>query len=96
MLGALLVHLPRDSALAIAENGGTMPWSLTDHLIADVWALKANEGKKRGAKRTDHPDRPKASGRTQKKAGGLSDEQLRRGQARFAERRRRLELEEGS
>lgn len=49
--------LPAESALAIDENGGKWPWTLTEHLLADVWfeARIARLGKK--AK--DHPGRPK-------------------------------------
>ena len=54
-----ICNLPRDSALAIDANGGTTPWSPTDHLIADLWALKRNEGRKQTQRAKDHPGRPK-------------------------------------
>ncbi|MGF7125010.1 hypothetical protein [Rhodococcus sp. BE178] len=78
--------LPRESALAIDANGGRMPWSITDHLLADLWALRANSGKKRGAKPTDHPSRPKSA----KKQAQVTDKQIARAEARFAARRRKL------
>lgn len=64
----MVSHLPRDSALALDANGGTMPWSLTDHLLADLWALKRNEGRKRSQRPKDHPGRPKPK-RTPKERG---------------------------
>lgn len=50
--------LPANSALAIDDNGGTRPWSMTEHLLADVWVElgRARLGKK--APR-DHPAREK-------------------------------------
>ena len=81
-----VLHLPRDSALAIDLNGGRMPWSMTDHLVADLWAQRANAGKKQGAKLTDHPSRPKAI----KAKPQASDAQIERAKKRFAERRRKL------
>lgn len=47
-LGLLIRHLPADSALVLAMNGGRPQWSLGDHLTADLWALQA---------RKDHPRR---------------------------------------
>lgn len=49
--------LPRESALAIDDNGGTMPWSVTEHLLADQWELDANRGRKKGATWRKHPGR---------------------------------------
>lgn len=40
-LAALIRHLPEDSALAIASNGGEKPWSLLELLVSDVWAVEA-------------------------------------------------------
>lgn len=56
LLYVLIQYLPATSALAIADNGGTQPWSITEHLIADLWEQKANAG--RGRKpRVKHPRR---------------------------------------
>ncbi|WJJ10825.1 hypothetical protein P9990_19930 [Prescottella equi] len=82
----LRLGLPRESALAKDANGGRTPWSIEEHLIADLWAQRANAGKARGAKFVDHPSRPAAA----KKSTQLSDERIARGQARFAERQRKL------
>lgn len=39
LLGVLVRQLPAKSALVTALNGGQPVWSLTDHLLADLWAL---------------------------------------------------------
>jgi hypothetical protein len=54
-LGVLVRQLPVQSALVRSLNDGRPPWSVTDHLIADLWALaaKAHFGDKVG----DHPMR---------------------------------------
>ncbi|RVW06223.1 hypothetical protein [Rhodococcus spongiicola] len=50
-------HLPSDSALAIADNGGTVPWSITDHLLADTWLVIAQANSAKGKAPRDHPRR---------------------------------------
>lgn len=47
-LGVLVRQLPIESALVRALGDGRQPWTLTDHLIADLWDLWANK---------DHPVR---------------------------------------
>jgi hypothetical protein len=47
-LGVLVRQLPSEGALPRALNGGQRPWTRTDHLIADLWALWAKK---------DHPQR---------------------------------------
>lgn len=47
-LGVLVRQLPAESALVRALNDGRPPWMITDHLIADLWALWAKK---------DHPRR---------------------------------------
>ncbi|HEY9314639.1 hypothetical protein [Williamsia sp.] len=59
MIFVRIRHLPHTSALAIDSNDGQYPWTLTDHLIADLWALKNRE--LRGKKGKDHPGRPKVA-----------------------------------
>lgn len=54
----LMNGLPSDSALAIDANGGKQPWSMTDHLLADLWVLQANRGRKKGQRPREHPRRP--------------------------------------
>jgi hypothetical protein len=51
-------HLPRTSALAIDANGGRYPWTLTDHLLADIWFVGRQQVA--GKKARDHPGRPHA------------------------------------
>lgn len=46
-----------DSALAIADNGGQMPWSLTDHLLADNWLIHARVNAPKNKRPKDHPRR---------------------------------------
>ncbi|NKZ93673.1 hypothetical protein GS966_28385 [Rhodococcus hoagii] len=85
-MGPSTAGLPRESALAKDANGGRMPWSIEDHLIADLWAQRANTGKARGREVRRSPEPPAAA----KKITQLSDERIARGQARFAERQRKL------
>lgn len=54
----LMNGLPVDSALAIDANGGKQPWTITDHLIADLWVQSANRGRKKGQRPREHPRRP--------------------------------------
>ncbi|QDH92459.1 tail assembly chaperone [Gordonia phage Dmitri] len=83
-LSTLLLHLPKDSALAIATNGGTSPWSLTDILLADLWVItgKARWGKKAA---DEHPLR-----KVQLRKRSNARKQARKASlARAAERRTR-------
>ncbi|MGI5222169.1 hypothetical protein [Nocardia sp. CA-290969] len=78
---ARITHgLPHNSALAIDANGGRMPWTLSDHLLADIWGLEAKQlaGKKAPK---DHPGRPRT-----KKA--VSSDPRRAEKMRAARRRR--------
>ncbi|MGM5069824.1 hypothetical protein EU244_033920 [Rhodococcus qingshengii] len=87
---AYLRHLPSNSALAIDDNGGTVPWTAPEHLLADLYAVQINRGRKRGQPPKDHPGRPTPK---PKKAAGKQnlDAQIERGEKRFAERRRQLD-----
>ncbi|MGN7133380.1 hypothetical protein ACTHQY_08915 [Rhodococcoides corynebacterioides] len=67
-----LVHLPRDSSLAIDDNGGQMPWSVAEHLAADLWELQANKGRERGKPPIKH------SGRAQQKSKNLERKAVRK------------------
>ncbi|AZF93592.1 tail assembly chaperone [Gordonia phage Eyes] len=42
-VAVLIAFLPPTSALAIATNGGQAPWSLTEYLLTDLWALQARQ-----------------------------------------------------
>jgi hypothetical protein len=55
-LGVLVRQLPVESALVRALNDGRQPWQVTDHLIADLWALtlKVHSGDRPAG---DHPVR---------------------------------------
>ncbi|MDV8005049.1 hypothetical protein [Rhodococcus sp. IEGM 1318] len=88
LLWVLIRRLPRTSALAISDNGGHMPWSIEDHLLADLWALQANRGRKKGTPWKDYPNRPKPAA---KQAAQIDDARINRAEKRFADRRRRLE-----
>ncbi|WVX89088.1 tail assembly chaperone [Gordonia phage Hibiscus] len=80
MIYARLSHgLPSSSALAIDENGGNWPWSLTDHLIADLY-FETKIGRL-GKKAKDHAGRPK----TKKQHQEMTPE--RAAKARSARRR---------
>ena len=80
MVYARLIHLPATSALAIDQNGGRAPWTMTDHLLADLWSLDAKQlaGKKAPK---DHPGRPKAKRR-------VSNDPRREEKLRAAQRKR--------
>ncbi|QMU22500.1 hypothetical protein [Gordonia rubripertincta] len=80
-ISTLLTHLPKDSALAIATNGGSAPWSLTDILLSDLWVItgKARWGKKAP---DEHPlrkaqQKKRSSARKQARKASLARAQLR-------------------
>jgi hypothetical protein len=75
--------LPATSALAIDANGGRAPWTLTDHLLADIWSLDAKQVAGRKAPK-DHPGRPKPQRRNH--ISPMREEKLR------AARRRRVAI----
>jgi hypothetical protein len=49
-------QLPNESATSRALNDGCIPWGNEANLLADLWALKANEGREKG-QLVDHPTR---------------------------------------
>ncbi|WP_328660360.1 hypothetical protein [Nocardia salmonicida] len=92
MVYVRIIHLPAESALAIDATGGRVPWSLTDHLVADLWTLTARQGMgKKAPRELDHPRRPKGSPRpvTPERAARLQAAKRRR--AAIARRRRKEE-----
>ncbi|WP_280301984.1 hypothetical protein [Nocardia neocaledoniensis] len=92
MVYVRVTQLPRESALALDANNGRTPWSLTDHLIADLWTLQARQGMgKKAPRQLDHPRRPKGSPQpvTPERAARLQKARRRR-----AEIRRRRQREE--
>lgn len=62
MIYVRLKELPRTSALALDANGGKWPWTLTDHLLADIWFVARQQVA--GKKAKDHPGRPSRSSRS--------------------------------
>lgn len=50
-------RLPRESALAIDDNGGAMPWSMVEHMLADQWEQTANRGRRKGSPWIKNPRR---------------------------------------
>lgn len=52
-----ILCLPANSALAIDDNGGVEPWSLLDHLAADIWLALAQANVPKGKRPKDHPRR---------------------------------------
>lgn len=90
MIYARIRHLPPTSALAIHYNGGRWPWSLTDHLLADLW--HELEVGRLGKKAKDHPGRPKKSKASQaspERDRRMRDARRRAAQERAARNRRR-------
>lgn len=57
LLWVYIRRLPMDSALAISDNGGTMPWTLADHLLADNWLIHARVNAPKSKRPKDHPRR---------------------------------------
>ncbi|WP_448222460.1 hypothetical protein [Gordonia iterans] len=56
-LGVLIRQLPPESALSRKLLGGREPWSLTDYLLSDLWALQAKSVSKKAP--DQHPWRAK-------------------------------------
>ena len=78
-LGVLVRQLPPTSRLAIALHG--QPFSLTEHLLADLWVLMAFANSKKGAlpEDFDHPKRAEMRAKAKaQRTEGLRYEFLRR------------------
>jgi len=89
MIYVRIRHLPPSSALAIDANGGRKPWTLEDHLLADIWYVARQSVA--GKKAKDHPGRPKprsTSTMTPERARKMRDAR-RRAAAEQAARNRR-------
>ncbi|MBM4489500.1 hypothetical protein GS937_01565 [Rhodococcus hoagii] len=86
-LFVLIRYLPADSALAIDESDGRVPWTITDHLLADLWEQKANAGRGRGKPRIRHPWRLE-----QKKRQSARRSEAKRNKFERAKARRAREL----
>ncbi|ORA64107.1 hypothetical protein BST24_02765 [Mycobacteroides franklinii] len=58
-LGVLVRHLPPHSRTVAAVNDGQPGWTITDHLIADVWAamVKLLGDPDKVPENIDHPTR---------------------------------------
>lgn len=56
-LTVLIRHLPPESALVRALNNGKPGWTLTDHLVADLWVQTVKASAKDPKKVKDHPVR---------------------------------------
>jgi hypothetical protein len=79
---ARLRHLPRDSAFAILDNGGTEPWSISDHLAADLWLIHAQSNAPKNKRPKDHPRREKeqqkrVAGKASRKRGAFEKAKAR-------------------
>lgn len=83
MVWVRIQALPPDSALAIDQNGGKRPWTATEYLLADLWEVQVNKGRKRGQQAKRHPARPVV-----KKSRTRTPEQQRRHQAAMRRHRR--------
>lgn len=94
MIYVRIENLPHDSALAAHFNGGKQPWTLPDHLLADIWASTANQNRPKAKPFKDHPWRPKPTSRqtnSPKRSRAMHAAQARRA-AIAARRRRRPQL----
>jgi predicted transcriptional regulator len=69
-LGVLIRYLPVDSALVAALNDGKPGWALTDHLLADLWALTVRTNSEKGSlpEDFDHPARAEVTARERLKS----------------------------
>lgn len=56
-LNVLIDRLPFDSATARSINGDSPVWSVTDHLIADLWCLILQVNSEKGSPFVDQPRR---------------------------------------
>lgn len=81
-------QLPAKSALVRAQNGNRAPWSLTDHLLADLWVVlvKILNPKTRVA---DHPVRAEMEAKKRKAEKSVRVVELR---ALYEKRKRRYGL----
>jgi hypothetical protein len=75
-LGVLVKHLPRNSAVVRALNGGQLPLSRLEHFLADLWALWAKK---------DHPVRAEMEAKAHAVAKEARVVELR---AKFEKRKR--------
>lgn len=50
-------RLPYDSATARSQNGDRPVWSVTDHLIADLWSLIVGVNSEKGSPYVEQPRR---------------------------------------
>lgn len=64
-LRVLIRHLPPGSALVAALNEGRPGWTLTDHLLADLWALlvRIYSDPDKTTESVDHPARAEMAAR---------------------------------
>jgi len=85
-LGVLIRHLPRDSALVTARNGGQPMWSTIEHLLADIWALLVRAHAEKGSLPDDfdHPVRAEMTAQAKSAAKSAL-------KSLFLQRKRRLQ-----
>lgn len=74
-----------DSALAISDNGGQMPWTLADHLLADNWLLHARVNAPKNKRPKDHPRREDRNKQIRKSRAAQKVNRFERAKARNAE-----------
>lgn len=69
-LSTLIGGLPADSATVRSMNDGQPVWTLTDHLLADLWVVtvRVNSAKDALPKWFDHPGRAAATARAKSAA----------------------------
>lgn len=94
MVWVRIRFLPRESALALSENGGHEPWSLEHYLLSDLWVelVKKRVGKKA-------PDMHPWRAEQRKRSNAVRNESKRaayaRAKARRDDRRRRRSQRSG-
>ncbi|MGW5920839.1 hypothetical protein ACWFPY_17790 [Nocardia fluminea] len=94
MVYVRVLELPAESALAKDANGGKHPWSLTDHLLADLWALTARKSMgKKAPRELDHPGRPKGSPKPMTPERAAAVQKAKRRRAAIQQRRQRRKEE---
>ncbi|RAL31148.1 hypothetical protein [Rhodococcus sp. AQ5-07] len=89
LVWVLITNSPIDSALAISENNGDIPWTRSERLLSDLWLIDAQVNSKKGKAPKAHPEREaQRSKHTAAKAKSKTSA-FERAKKRDAERRRK-------
>lgn len=87
-LGVLIRHLSPNSSLVRALNGNQVPWSMTEHLLADLWVVLVRILNPK-SRTTDHPTRADMEAKVRAEAKRARVVELR---AEYEKRKRKYGL----